>query len=238
MEEGATYNITVENGVKTVEILTGKALPRVEPLAIFISGTIDSVRRYLERRINEIDQQKSHVLVDRDCMTITFRENENSPYGNTVIGSLQLHPDFEKFKINTGQEWSPRDLSNFIKMNRSAFTSKETAMDLSSNLLNLKVKVERELEKTDNNRGDVQAMVRQKVIRNSIPEGFKLFVQVFKGQARKEISVEIYINPDTYCVSLVSPDANDIISETKNSLIDTELSHIDETCPDLVIIEQ
>ena len=230
--------INVEEGVKTLIIREGDALPVKEPRSISISGTIDAVTRFLDKRKDTLEQKECCILIDRDKMSILLIIDETNHYAGSVIARLENHPDFDKYGINAERGWNTAQLAEFIKMNRSAFSDKKTAMDLTSKLLNLKIKVERELEKSDNNRGDVRMMAAQKVIDNSIPEGFTINVHIFKGQPKKEIYVEIYVNPDTYNVRLVSADANDIIEETKNTAIDAELSAISELCEDIVQVEQ
>ena len=131
-----------------------------------------------------------------------------------------------------------KSLSEFVKMNRSSFEDKQVAMKLSKELQELKVKVDKEVENSNDNRANMRAMVAQKVIEMNIPESFNLFIPVFKGQSKVKMEVEIYVNPGTFEVSLVSPDANDIVSEVKDTVIDVQKQSIKELAPDIVIIEQ
>lgn len=248
---------------KKVIRINKSVLPEKEPIVISIEGNIDSVANWLAKRVdktveemvindapvdiiasvplsdNMIDQKEAHVLINRDKMAIDLILNEINPFlKGKVSGTLAKHPDFEKWAINTGQEWSNRRMSEFVKMNRSCFTNKEDAMKLSAELQNLKVKVDKEVESSNDNRANIRSMMAQKVIDMNIPKSFNLNVPIFKGGKKVKFEVEIYVNPGTFDISLISPDANDVVSEVKETVIDEQKEKIIELAPDLVIIEQ
>jgi hypothetical protein len=56
------------------------------------------------------------------------------------------------------------------------------------------------------------------VIQSNIPDGFTLNIPVFKGFPKVSINVELYVNPDTFNVTLVSPEVEDYIAETADDL--------------------
>ena len=229
--------MTAEKGVSTINLLEGNALPQREPVKLEISGIINSPTRFLEKRIDTIEQKKCHILVNRDKMKIALVLDETNHFKGLVVGALEKHPDFDKWRINQGAEWNTKELSEFIKMNRTCFPSKETAMKLSSELQNLRVKTDKELDRSDDNRGSYRVAIVQKVIDSSIPDFFTIKVPIFKGQPAKEIQIEIYVNPETFNVGLVSPEANDIIELIKNSAIDDELEAIQDIAPEIIQIE-
>jgi hypothetical protein len=250
MENQEVYNIG--KGVKEVTITHKKALDELMPEKVGITGNIDSVFNWLEKRVkqlgeptyiddpeNFVAQKTSHVLIDRDKMEMALTFNETDPlYIGFVQGKLSKHPDFTQWQINNGNQWSNEDLSEFIKMNRNCFKSKADAMKLSAELKNLKIKVDKEMEASNDNRGNVRVLAGQKVVDSTIPKSFHLNVPVFKGQGKSEFEVEVYVNAQTFNVSLVSPDANDIVSEVRDSIIDEQKKKIQEIAPELVIIEQ
>ncbi len=61
---------------------------------------------------------------------------------------------------------------------------------------------------------------------------------IFKGATNSIFSCEVWIDPDEYTVTLVSPDAADIIREKRDEEIDSVKKDIEEICPELVIIEK
>ena len=250
MENQEIYNISGE--VKKVTISHKKELDEQKPLKINVAGNIDSPAKWLEKRIidvnshnplskvaNNVEQLASHIVINRDLKEIKLVFNETDPlYQGEVAGKLEEHPDFKKWKINTGESWNHEELSEFIKMNRNCFKSKQDAMKLSGELKTLKVKVDKEVEASNDNRGNVRAMLAQNVVESSIPKTFKLVVPVFKGQSIQEFEIEIYVNPNNFQVTLVSPDASDIIAEVRDTIFDEQKKRITEVAPLIVIIEQ
>jgi hypothetical protein len=233
-------NIKVEpkEGVSILEIREGKSLPLQEPQPVNIVGVIESPCNWIEKRKEQFNVMNAHILVNRNDMRIKLTIDENNHYQDSITGGLDIHPDFKKWNINTGEGWTTKQLSEFVKMNRSCFESKDIAMKLSNELQNIKIKVEKEAEKSDNNRGDYKAMIAQKVIESNIPDRFILNVPIFKGQKPSRFEVEIYISPESYSCSFVSPEVNDIIHNVRDSIIDEQLAKIDALMPQLVVIEQ
>jgi len=230
-------NINVEpskDGVFT--ILHGSAPAPVNFSRVQINGHIDSAGNYLEKRSPNL--QNTHIEIDRDNMIIQLIESPQFRDSSiVVIGSLTLSEDFKKWSINSGEGCTAKQLSEFIKMNRASFVDKSIAMKLSKELQEIKIKTEKELEKTDNNRGDYKVVIAQKIISNNIPESFKLSVPIFKGTPAVDFEVEIYISPDSFNCSLISPEANDIVAQVRNQIIDDEKNRI-ETMSDILIIEK
>ena len=237
MENQEVYKI--EPGVKEIEITHRKGLDAEAPLLIDITGNIDSVFNWLNKRTEINDKRDSHIIVNRDEMSILLVFNETDPhYQGMVKGQLTYHPDFEKWKINEGKGWNHDELAEFIKMNRSCFKSKNDAMKLSGELKNLKIKVDKEVEASNDNRGNVKVLAAQTVIDSSIPKSFLLNVPVFKGQDKQEFEVEVYVNPNNFQVTLVSPDANDIKDAVRDNIINEEIEKIEQIAPNIPIIKQ
>lgn len=230
-------NITVENGIKTLEVLTGAALEPKEPQQVVIFGTLDAPLKWLEKRITEIEQKKAFVAVDREEMSIQLVIDENNHYRTEIKGQLQLHHVFLKFGINQGQYLTPIEMSEFIKMNRSYFDNKQAAMELVSLLRNFRAKVNKDVEaEVDLRKGDKRLLLAQK-IESNLPEAFTIKVPIFKGGEPVEIECETYFNPDDLTCTLVSPEANDMIEQTKDGEIDTVIDGIRKVAPDIAVIE-
>lgn len=218
---------------------------------VVIDGNIDSVLRFLEKRYiavantsgeetdNTVLPLDSHVLICRESKKIALVFNETDAYAiGNVSGKLEIHKDFSKWGINEGTEWSHQKLAEFCKMNRSLFTDPQLAMKLFVELKDVKIKTDKEFEHSNDNRGSERVLVAQKVISSNIPQTFRLKVPIFKGQSKVEFEVELYINPNSFAVTLISPQANDIVQDVLDSIIDDQKKQIQELCPDLVIIEQ
>ena len=230
-------NITVENGIKTIEVRTGAALEPKEPIKVEICGTLDAPLRWFEKRVSEINQKQCYATVNRESMSITLIIDEKDYYRTSIMGVLQLHPTFLKFGINQGNYRTPIEMSELIKMNRSYFENRQTAMELVSLLRNFKAKINKEVEADiDLKKGDRRVLVAQKIDSN-LPDAFNIVVPVFKGHKPSVIECETYFNPDDLTCTLVSPQANDITEEIKDSEIDKVVSSIKEIAPDIAVIE-
>lgn len=226
-------------GVGEIVIREGKAVELHEPVKVVIAGTLDASARWLETRmrIGLINQGKNHVLVDRENLSITLQCNENNHYGSKISGSLIVSPEYKRLGINDGEYMTNFEMAELIKMNRSFFETKSIAMKLVTELQNFKAKVDKEVEKSDNNRGDKRLLVNQ-VVQSNLPEAFNIIIPLFKGTAKQTINVEVYINPSDLSCTLVSPEANDLLEEMRDREMDAVLDRIKAVCPDIVIIEQ
>lgn len=224
-------------GCGEIIIREGKAVEVHEPVKVKIEGNIDAPARWLETRFDCLKEKTCNVIVNRENMTITLRCNENSHYGTVIMGGLELSPEIRKFRINEGNYITNFEMAELFKMNRSHFENKQEAMKLVSELQNFKAKVDKELENSNNNRGDRRMLVSQAVEHN-LPEAFNLIIPIFKGTPKQTIEVEVYVNPSDFACTLVSPEANDLIEEMRDTEMDAVIERIKKRCPDIVIIEQ
>ena len=235
------------NGLTGNEIIfrEGKARDEFIPKPMSIIGIIDAPLRYIEKQmgsfpvVEKIDPMVylARLTVDREAMTIILCVDPKGEVPDTIIGKLEVHEDFVKFGINSGDELTTTALAELFKMNRSCFKDRETAMKLVKELRSFKAKVDKEIEKTSDDRANYNLRKSQAVDSN-IPESFYLNVPIFKGQPAKTIQIEININADSLNCSLISPEANDYIAEQKNMIIDEQIKKIEDLIPELVIIEQ
>jgi hypothetical protein len=223
----------------TLTVLQGKAIEPKEPIKIVLSGTIESAANFLIQRKNELNLKKCHIIVNREKMSITLVINEDDIATRGVItGKLELHPEFKKFKINSGETWTSFDLADLIKMNRSFFSSKEVAMKLVSQLRDFNAKVNKQIDAFKDDRANFNVKKAQ-VVESNLPDVFALVVPLFKGQSKQNIPVEINIHPESLACQLCSPEANDIAMDFKDKAIDDQLERlVDNQIEGIVIIEE
>ena len=231
-----SIDLTV-NGEK-LEVREGKALELFNPEIVKINGVLNAPLKYIEKRVNTLNQLQCHVLVDRDKMSITLVINEKDHFGDIIRGMLELSPDFERFGINTGEYRTTLEMAEFIKMNRAFFENRSEAMNLVYQLRKFKAKVDKEVEaEYQPNKGDKRILIQQ-VVDSNIPESFNVLLPLFKGYPKQVIEVETYFNPDDMTCTLVSPGANESIIDFKDEAINEVLEKIKELASDIVIIEQ
>ena len=209
-----------------------------EPERVMIDGTIDAPYRWLEKRIDLINQKSSNIIVNRDKMGMILTINETNYYQDVITGVLQPSKEMVEFGINTDKKWEPIKLSQFLKMHRAFFTDKSQNMMLVSTLKNFKAKVNQDIERSKEENGSKVDNYSQ-VVDSNLPKSFKLNIPLFKGFACEEIEIEIYADVDgrDVSLSLVSAGANEAIEEYKNKVIDEQLDAIRQIAPDIVIIE-
>lgn len=245
MEEKNRINVVVPHGYDgtpiEVVVREGKAAVAIdpkEPKRIVIDGTIDAPQRWLEKRVELINQKKSNVIVNRDNMSLLLTVDETNYYQTKIGGILQASKEMDEFGINTNKTWEPTKLSQFFKMHRAFFKDKTENMTLVSTLKNFKGKVNQDIERSKEENGSKVDNYSQ-VVDSNLPKSFKLNIPLFKGFANEEIEVEIYADIDgrDVSLSLVSAGANEAIEEYKNRVIDEQIEAIKQIAPDIVIIE-
>lgn len=229
-------NVTVNGNELTIR--EGKAIDVFNPEKLKIHGIIDTPLRFLEKRIDTIDQKKASILVDRDRMSITLTINDKDHFSDTITGMMQLHPDFIKLGINSGKYRTTLEMSEFIKMNKAFFENRNEAADLVVQLRKFKAKIDKQVESEYNlNKGDKRIFLQQAVDSN-IPSSFKVCVPIFKGTKKQTLELETYFNPDDLTCTLICAEVNEISQDYKDSEIDNILESIKLIASDIVIIEQ
>ncbi len=214
------------------------ALDPKEQERVVINGTIDAPLRWLEKRVELINQKSSNIIVNRDKMGLALTIDETNFYQTEINGILQASKEMMEFGINTDKKWEPIKLSQFFKMHRAFFMDKSENMNLVSVLKNFKAKVNQDIERSKEENGSRTDNYSQ-VVDSNLPKSFKLNIPLFKGFAAEEIEVEIYADVDgrNVSLSLVSAGANEAIEEYKNKVIYEQLDAIRKIAPDIVIIE-
>ena len=106
------------------------ALDPKEPKKVSIAGTIDAPLKWLEKRVELINQKKTHIIVNRDKMGMALTIDETDYYQTEIGGVLQPSKEMQEFGINTDKKWEPIKLSQFFKMHRAFFKDKSQNMVL------------------------------------------------------------------------------------------------------------
>lgn len=222
---------------REIIVREGKALEVHEPNILAVTGTIESPFRWLEKKLTSLVVITCSLFVNKSEGIILLVTNEKDHYSDSVTGKLEMHPDFVKFGINSGEQQTSHELAEKIKMWRSCFKNKEVAMKLVKDLNNFNAKVNKELEAHKDDRANY-SLKKSQIVDSNLPESFILIVPIFKGQPKESFEVEINIDADKLTCSLISPVANDYIAEFKEKIIDEQIKKIQELVPELVIIEQ
>jgi len=228
MEE---LNVTVTDGVKTLELRQGDALPLREPesVKLELSGSLRAPGDFLAKRKDQFKKEKTHVIVDENRGLITLVANDRDEIGVIrITGRIVVHPDFIALGINDPSKVrEPRDLATWIKMNRGLFESKEIANKLVGILRNFEATVEKTIEKNEDERAN-HSKKHQQAVETNLPDTFKVNVPLFVGEPSQTLVIEIAIDPDNLDCILISPDASDLVRRERKAQIDTELKRLVE----------
>lgn len=218
-------------------------LPVLEPEKVNISGTITSIFSFLEKRWEcegQINHEHTHIIVDRDNLSMTLVANETDARNKMVIvGKLQLSRQFMEFHINDGYAWEPLVLSQFIKMNRAYFSNRDENMKLVSVFKNFKAKVNTDYERDRKENGSFTDNYSQ-IVDSNMPDRFSVVLPVFKGTEAQSVEVETYATIDGHdvTVQLVSPGAQEVLDRTLDAIIDEQIAAIREIAPEIPFIEK
>jgi hypothetical protein len=229
-------NITAESKDGVLTVLEGKALTPREKKPLLISGEINAISKFLACRA--VNPKDSHVMFSRSKMILTLYSEDQSELGDKIIGKLVVNPDLEKFAINNQRERSPKELAQFIKMNRIHFLDKEQCSIIVSELNKFSAKITAEIGQSQDTRGNSSAMEEIKV-KSNIPEQFKLELPAFVGKQKVSFRVEICIDATSGGVTcwLESVELKELMDSMRDSYIDEEISLI-KAQGDFAIIEE
>lgn len=245
--ENLNVNFAAGEGVKEMIIrevnqVVEDKLPVLEPDKVDISGNITSIFAFLEKRWLAEDKQvnhcRTHILVDRDNLTMTLVANETDKREKmNIVGSIQLSRQYTAFGVNN-KLWESTDLGNFFRINRTYFEKKETNMNLVSLLKRFTAKVNTEVEREEKDNGSVTDVYR-KVVDSNLPEAFAVKIPIFKGSQPEVFTIEIiaHVEGRHAVLELISPDAEAIVEEVRDKLIDEQINKIRELAPEIPIIE-
>lgn len=246
--ENEKFQINLGAGVTKAEVIVREVsevneLKVKAPVKTNLNGVLGCVYEFLLKRkdqTEQMNQKRCHIIVNRESISIKLVTNDNDEYlTGTVSGKLTVNSKFEEFGINTNKVWTPTALGLFFKMNKSFFPDRAENMKLVSDLMNFIGTVNSNIERSVKESGDRSDKFEQ-VVNSNLPASFKLKIPVFKGTEAQNIEVETFAQVNAKDVSfiLLSPAANEIMEDIRDTEIDKQLDLIREICPDIAIIEQ
>jgi len=217
-------------------------LPTLAPLKVGLVGVIGSPYEYLLRRMSlgQFEIDRSNLVIDRESVTMVLTVNDNDAYLNgTVSGKLTKHPKFLEFGINGKDRWTPKDLGQFLKMNRSFFPSIEANRGLVTVLKSFTATVNNIYEKEQKDNGSFKDNYSG-IVSTNVPPVFSIKIPIFKGTPAVDIEVELIpvVDGRDIYFSLCSPAAMQLFEETRDKVIDEQIVFIRAIAPDLAIIEK
>lgn len=161
------------------------------------------------------------VSYSKKDASIIFMENIYDDGGGTsVVGKLKLDTDLASLKINENFIYTPKELSDKLKMLSTLFDKREGWLNIVKNLKNFTAEATKKLEEADDDKGNKTSNAVQ-TLKTSFDLHFDLNCNIFTGVSLKK-TFRVEINAD------VRSKAMDLWLESVElkEIIDQEVSHV------------
>lgn len=181
----------------SIVVLTGKAPEQHNPQPVNISGNIDTPSRFIEGRGIDFKESQRHCFVSKTNGTIVMILNEQSIVNRYVVcGKIEVGKKFEKLGINKDNVcYSPEELANKFKLLRAMFYDNMEHATICGTLRNLKAKINKDIEKLDDRKGNVTANFQQ-TVQSNMPDAITLKIPLLEGGDPVEIEVSVILEAD------------------------------------------
>lgn len=228
-----TDKITINAQPGELVIRHGAAPEIHDPVQLVIKGQITAPRRYYDARKNLLTAlgmpyfalATTHIVVNREKMSICLKHNEHDKFGSIITGELELSAEYKELSINSGSAYTTADLAKKLRNVRYLFENREEGMKLIGALMKFTGTINAQVEAHKDTSGNKRTLHDVAVVSN-IPEFILLKIPIFKGQDPTRLKVEI--NLDTRSNTAVdcyleSPEALQIIHDERNKIIDEQI---------------
>lgn len=151
----------------------------------------------------KIDGTNARCVVDYNEMSINLivSDDENRTE-HKFTGKTAIFGYLAELGINTTKQFQPMELGQFIRRHLFLFADQKEGMNLSTQLMKFKAKIESLFNASNDNRGNTEKSI-QTIFESDLPHGFTLRTPLFVDTDVKiDIPVEIFINPTSSGVSI------------------------------------
>lgn len=219
----------IEKGITSLVVLKGKAPEQFNNQPITIVGTISAPARFIEGRREDFKNTNKHCLVSKTDGLIRLVLNEQSVADKYIVqGQIEISKKFKSLGINLDNvHYSPEELANKLKLLRSMFVSNMEHASICATLRNLKAKVNADIDKADDRKGNVTKNFKQ-TVESNMPDAIKLKLPLLEGEDPIEIEVNVILEAhgsDIKC-SLESIDASELIETQFAERVNQEIEKI------------
>lgn len=220
---------------KTLNILEGKYEhpPKRKPL--IIAGVLGCVVAFFQSKAESIQKEKVVVVVNIEEGIITGFTDYDNELTDKIQGSLEYAADIKEMQINKGKTYGLKELISLIKFKRIHFADQEEYKKLLASLMSFSAKIEMEIKKENDNRGNIDDSFVMRA-KSNIKLDFVMDTPIFKGGEKKKFKVDIMFDVRDRATSfyLESYEFNDIEQEDRISLLQEQM----EMLSDYTIISQ
>lgn len=220
----------IEKGITALVVLEGKAPEQHNPQPVNIIGTISAPSRFIEGKKGEFEKSQRHCLVSKTDGIIKLILNEQSVVDKyTIQGKIEIAKKFVSLGINKDDTfYTPEGLANKLKLLRSIFVSNIEHASICKILRNLKAKINADIEKANDRKGNVTESFRV-ALESNMPDSIRLKIPLLEGEDPIEIEVNVILELDGNSLikcSLESIDAAELIEEQFKLRVEQEIDKI------------
>lgn len=195
--EDKKFNVHLPEGTTKLEILEGQFRhEEITKQKVAISGTITAPGLYVEhlRKKDKLNLFEPVVTVDMDNLSIKYDGDPRDSYGDKVSGKLVVDSFLETIGINTEKRYTLEQLKVFAKRNRYYFPDSTQHMNFVNSLSDFKLKLQREIESKNDDRGNKTSVNNTSILDNQLPFFFDLNLPIFKGCPAVRFTVDVCLD--------------------------------------------
>jgi hypothetical protein len=223
------YNISVAPGVAELVVREGEAKAIKDPERIVFKGHLFTPADFMENRKALLNKENCHLRVDTNAGEVEFYMEEASPFRNVITGTLKRSSVIGLFGINAEKFYGDKELAKFFRKAEYYFENADQHKKIVAELMKFKAKVDVQIEKMQDNRGNTKQLY-ERMVESNIPESFVMKAPLFDGYDPIEFTVLIGAEADTTGVKfyLESPELFKLEEEEKRRLIGKEVARFTE----------
>jgi len=169
---------------------TDKTPQLIEKAPLSLTGTIESVTDFYNKRKPVITPDNSHVRVDLKTGTVVLDVDDSINVKTALVtGRVVEHPWIDALQINKEFTWEPQALLKKVKLSRMLFETGAEHAKMAQALANINGQIAIEFATSDDFKGNAGIQKITKLTSN-IPTSFEFYFQPYVGMLKEVIPVE------------------------------------------------
>jgi hypothetical protein len=145
---------------------------------------------YLTSRRHLLNKDTCHLIVNKAEGKIAFVVEERDTFRNIITGKLKKSRVLDSFDINGTSLYGDKELAKFFRRTRFYFADPSVNDKIVAALMNFKAKVDAEIEKKADTKGNMKYLY-ERTVESNVPDTFILNVPIFEGYSPVKIEVVI-----------------------------------------------
>lgn len=206
----------------------GDASKPIDIVPFVIKGNLSAVTNFLEKRGSLISYKDSFIYVSKDTIELVLFDNLSIK--SSVSGKITFDEPLDVFMKDI---YTPESLGIWLRTHPYYWANPANIRETIAKLLNFNVKLDQEIEKQKDFRGNNANSFKQTIAQSNLPNGFQLYYNL-NGE-KKIVDIEIILNSNI-SLSLYSESLYILKENDAEKIIQNEITKIIKLKPDLPII--